>query len=154
SPLVRQGIFAFFSFSHSPLTWLSSKVRNVSPVVDSRSKARYRNVSAACGSAWLHALSMLAFPGVTPPAAFSRNHLPGAVSLFPPLNMLSCACESGELIGLARLCQSRVVGSRCSVQNDCSARLGVAWFPSPPWKLLPGSAQLVAVVSAAALSAR
>src|SRR5438105_15150418 len=62
--------------------------------------------------------------------------------------MLSFACGSGELTTLARACQSVLVGRKCSVQKVCSARVGVAWSPSPPWKLLPGRAQLDAVVNA------
>src|SRR5262249_23061888 len=42
---------------------------------------------------------------------------------------------------------------RFSVQKVCSPRLGVAWSPSPPWKLLPGNAHVEAVVKADALVA-
>src|SRR5207302_1931749 len=114
-----------FGFFHRPLTWLSSNVRNVSPVVASRSKARYKNVAAAWGSAWLQPLTMFAFPGVTPPPELIRPQPPGADSLSPPSNVLSLAWGSGELITFVRFCQSRVVGRKCSLQNDSSVIVGV-----------------------------
>src|SRR5262249_30733067 len=133
--------------------WLSSKVRYVSPVVAARWKDMYRNVAAAWGSAWLHPLTMFALPGVTPPAWVSMAQAPGLVSLLPPANIVSCACGSGEFMTFERRRQSRDVGSRFSVQKVCSPRLGVAWSPSPPWKLLPGNAHVEAVVKADALVA-
>src|ERR1700745_212156 len=97
---------------------------------------------------------MFDLPGVTPPPALSNPQLPGALSLSPPENMLSWACGSWELVTFERSCQSREGGSRCSVQNVCSPSVGVFWLTSPPWRVLPGGAQLAAVVGADARSAK
>src|SRR3954451_1803356 len=103
SPSRRHGIFAPAGLVQSWPSWLSSNVRNVSPVGAARVNARYRNVLPPTGwSTAAHASRMLDLAGLTPPASVVKRHAAGFPSSVPPWNEVSCPLGSS-------LCPTRPV---------------------------------------------
>jgi hypothetical protein len=129
SPSRRQGIVALLSFVQVRPDWLSSNVRNVSPVGALRANARYRKVLPVGWSTADQASRMFALPGVTPPGVFSMDQCAGSPSFVPPANVVSSAFGSS-------LCFTRPAS--CSASQS-TRPVSLAWLPSAPWKLLPGS---------------
>src|SRR3954471_6476322 len=107
SPSRRHGIFAPTGLVHRRASWLSSNVRNVSPVGAARVNPRYRNVLPPAGwSTAAHASRMLDLGGLTPPDSVVKCHAAGFPSSVPPANAVSCSLGSSLCPTRPALCSA------------------------------------------------